>query len=155
VPANFQRFLPILLIVFLLLFVLPSLLHRSSKGKSNTLSTQTIDVMNLVDKAEKAYRSAHKAYSPNLADLLVVDRAIGPLLGQGIVVSLNTSSNDQAYFAQVASSVISLIRARNGDKLITHSCLVIKSGSGVSCPTPAARTTTSTTTTAANTSTAN
>ena len=62
-------------------------------------------------------------------------------------MSLNTSSNSQTYFAQVASTVISYTRGRTGDKLITHSCLVIKSGSGVSCTPPAAKTTTTGTTT--------
>ena len=92
--------------------------------------------MNLVDKAEKTYRAAHKGYTPNIADLLVVDRAIGPLLGdRDRRLPERVGSNSQTYFAQVASSVISLIRARNGAKLITHSCIVLKSGSGVSCPT--------------------
>ncbi len=153
-PPNLQKFLPIILVAFLLLFVLPSLLHKGKKTSTSTLSTQTINAMNLVDKAEKSYRGAHKAYSPNIADLLIVDRAIGPLLGDGIVVSLNVGSNSQSYFAQVSSSVISLIRARNAAKLITHSCIVLKSGSGVSCPAPAAKTTSTSTTTTTNTSTA-
>ena len=156
-PPNIQKFLPFILIIFFLLFVVPSILHHGSKSKRTSLSTQTMNTMNLVDKAEKSYRAAHKGYTPNIADLLVVNRALGPLLGSGVVVSLNTSSNSQTYFAQVASTVISYTRARTGDKLITHSCLVLKSGSGVSCPTPAAKTTstgTTTTTTSSTTSTA-
>jgi hypothetical protein len=147
VPANFQRFLPILLIGFFLLFVLPTLIHHSSKGKSNTLSSQTLQTSNLVDAAEKSYKAAHKRYTENIADLLVVDRKIGSLLGNGIGVSLNTSSNGDTYFSQVTSSVITYIRARTGSKLITHSCLVIKSANGVSCPKPPVKSTTSTITT--------
>jgi hypothetical protein len=148
VPPNIQKFLPFILIIFFLLFVVPSILHHGSKSKTTSLSTQTMNTMNLVDRAEKSYRAAHKGYTPNIADLLVIERALGPLLGSGIVVSLNTSSNSQTYFAQVASSVISYVRARTGAKLIAHSCLVLKSGSGVSCtPKPAKTTSTSTTTT--------
>jgi hypothetical protein len=157
VPPNVRKFLPFILIIFFLLFIVPSILHRGSKSTTTSLSTMTTNAMNLVDKAEKSYREAHKGYTPNIADLLVVDRAIGPLLGSGVVVSLNTSSNSQTYFAQVASTVISFTRARTGDKLISHSCLVLKSGSGVNCPTTAAKTTTTgttTTTTSSTTSTA-
>ena len=87
----------------------------------------------------------------------MLDRAIGPLLGSGILVSLNTSANSQTYFAQIASAVISYTRGRTGGKLITHTCLVLKAGSGVSCTPPAAKTTTTgttTTTTSSTTSTA-
>ncbi len=152
-PPNIRKFLPFILIIFFLLFVVPTVLHHGSKSKGPSLSTMTMNAMNLVDKAEKSYRAAHKGYTPNIADLLVVDRAIGPLLGSGVIVSLNTSSNSQTYFAQVASTVISYTRARTGDKLITHSCLVIKSGSGVNCPTTAAKTTTTGTTTTGTTTT--
>jgi hypothetical protein len=157
VPPNLQKFLPFILIIFFLLFVVPSVLHHGSKSKGTSLSTQTLNTVNLVDKAEKGYRAAHTGYTPNIADLLVVDRALGPLLGSGILVSLSTSSNSQTYFAQVASTVISYTRGRTGDKLITHTCLVLKSGNGVSCTPPAAKTTTTgttTTTTSSTTSTA-
>ena len=129
-PANLQKFLPFILIIFFLLFVVPSVLHHGSKSKGTSLSTLTLNTVNLVDKAEKGYRAAHKGYTPNIADLLALDRALGPLLGSGILVSLNTSSNSQTYFAQVASTVISYTRGRTGDKLITHTCLVLKSGIG-------------------------
>jgi hypothetical protein len=153
VPPNIQKFLPFILIIFFLLFVVPSLLHHGSKSKTTSLSAQTLTTMNLVDRAEKSYLAAHKGYTPNIADLLVVNRALGPLLGSGIVVSLNTSSNSQTYFAQVASSVISYVRARNGAKLIARSCLVLKSGNGVSCTPKAAKTTTTSTTTTTTTTT--
>ena len=156
-PANFQQFLPFILIIFFLLFVVPSVLHHGSKSKGTSLSTQTMTTMNLVDKAEKRFRAAHKGYTPNVADLLALDRALGPLLGSGILVSLNASSNSQTYYAQVASTVISYTRGRTGDKLIMKTCLVLKSGSGVSCTPPAAKTTTTgttTTTTSSTTSTA-
>jgi hypothetical protein len=154
VPPNIQKFLPFILIIFFLLFVLPSLVHHSKSKSTTSLSSQTLKATNLVDAAEKGYRQAHSSYTPNIADLIVLDRALGPLLGSGVVVALNTSSDGKAYFAQIASGVIGYTRARNGDKLISHTCLVIKSGSGVSCPTAASKTTsTSTTTTTTTTST--
>ena len=153
-PANFQRFLPILLIVFFLLFIVPALLHKSSsKGISaSTLSTQTIGAMSIVDKTEGAFRTVHRSYSAHVADLLTLDHALGTALGEGVVVSLDVSSNGQTYYAQVASSVIGLFRARTAGKQILNSCLVIKSSSGVACP-AGTTTTTSTGTTTVTTST--
>jgi hypothetical protein len=47
--------------------------------------------------------------------------------------------------------VLSVARARSGDKVVARSCRVIKSSSGVECPQPAAATTTTTATTATTT----
>ena len=41
-PPNLQKFLPIILIVFFLIFIVPSILHHGSRSKGTTLSTQTI-----------------------------------------------------------------------------------------------------------------
>lgn len=160
-PANFQRFLPIILIVFFLVIVLPSILHRhSSKGPTaETVSSQTIAAMNAVDKAELAFRAAHGGYTSNVADLLALDHSLGKAFSQGIVASVNASTNRQTYYGQVASVNLDLIRARSGDKVIVKSCLVVKSGSGVACPgttgskTTSTSTSTSTTTTTSSTTT--
>jgi hypothetical protein len=154
VPANFQRFLPIILIVFFLLFIVPTLLHKhSSKGPTSAdLSSQTITAMNTVDKAEIAFRTAHGKYTSNVADLLALDRSLGKALSQGIVASVNASTDGKTYYGQVASVYLDLVRARTGDKLLVKSCLVVKSGSGVACPAaPVAKTTSTTTTTTATT----
>ena len=114
-PANFQRFLPIILIVFVLIFVVPSILHRhSSKGTSSeTLSNQTIATMNAVDRAEVAFRAAHGGYTSNVADLLALDHSLGKAFGQGIVASVNASTDRQTYYGQVAVC-LDLVRARAG-----------------------------------------
>ena len=151
---NIQRFLPLLLIVFFLLFIVPALLHHSSSSKGLTageLSTQTIGAMTIVDRTENVFHAAHRSYSSHVADLLVLDRALGSALGDGVVVSLDVSSNGQAYYASVGSTVIGLFRARNEGRRILNSCLVLKSGSGVACP--AGTTTPSSTTTATTTAT--
>ena len=155
---NIQRFLPLLLIVFFLLFIVPALLHHSSSSKGLTageLSTQTIGAMTIVDRTETVFRTAHKSYSRNVADLLTLDNKLGTALGHGVIVSLDVSSNGQAYYASVGSSVIGLFRARIDGRRILNSCLVLKSGSGVACPagttTPSSTTTTTTATTTATT----
>ena len=96
-PANLQRFLPLLLIVFVLLFIVPAILHKKSSSTgsltASELSTQTIGAMSIVDRTEGAFRTAHRSYSPHVADLLTLDHALGTALGNGVVVSLDVSSN--------------------------------------------------------------
>ena len=91
-PANFQRFLPLLLIVFLLLFVLPTIFkHHSSKGlTSKELSQETIAATTKVDALQREFRTAHKGYTGSVADLLALDHSLGKALGDG-VVSRSTS----------------------------------------------------------------
>jgi hypothetical protein len=156
VPANFQRFLPILLIVFLLLFILPTIFKKhSSKGlTSKELSQETIATMTRVDRLQQGLRASKKAYTGSVADLLALDHSLGKALGDGVVIALDASTNRQTYYAEVASSVISLVRARDGSKLVAKGCTVIKSASGVDCPQPPAPKTSSTSsTTTATTST--
>ena len=90
--------------------------------------------MTIVDRTENVFRAAHKSYSQNVIDLLTLDNKLGTALGNGVIVSLDVSSNGQAYYASVGSSVIGLFRARDEGRLILKSCLVLRSGSGVACP---------------------
>jgi hypothetical protein len=156
---NLQRLLPILLIVFLLLIVLPTLLHHSSsKGlTSGELSTQTIDAMSTVDRTEQAFKVAHHGYTRHVADLITLDRGLAKALGDGVQVTLDASTTGKTYYAQVASTVIALFRSRVGNQVVLRSCIVVKSGSGVKCPsgytTPGNTTTTTTTTGTATTAT--
>ena len=148
--ANLQRILPILLLVVLLLFVLPAILHKKSSSSglsSKQLSQETISAMNIVDRGEQAFKAAHHVYTARVADLIEGSRPLASYLANGVVVQLDASTSGRTFYAQVASTVIGLVRIRTGSKLVAHSCVVIKSGGGVACPTAPAKTTTSTTTT--------
>ena len=128
--------MPILLIGFVLLFILPTLLKKknsSATASTSTQSAQTIEAMNLIDKGEQRYFSAHGRFTPHLADLLTPRLATDLAIGLG--VQLDVGTGGQNYLAQVQSDVLSLVRARNNTKLTAQSCLVVKSGSGVHCPT--------------------
>jgi hypothetical protein len=155
VPANFQRFLPLILIIFLLLFVLPAILkHHHSKGLSSAdLSNETIATTTKVDALQQQFRTEHKGYTDSVADLLAMDHGLGKALGDGVVIALDVSTDKQTYYAQVASSVIQLTRAREAGKVIQKSCLVIKSSSGVACPQPPTKTTSTSTSTSTATTT--
>lgn len=135
-PPNFQRFLPIILIGALAIFVLPALLKKhSSTPSASTRATLAIDAMNLIDKAELGYKSAHSRFTPHLADLLPANSRLANDLAIGLSVQLDVSTDGQSFLARVASDNLSLVRARSERKITARSCLVLKSGSGVKCPT--------------------
>ena len=136
-PPNLRRFLPLILVAFFLLFLLPTLLKKKSTSglSASAIATQTIGAMNLIDKGEQAYKTAHGRYTPHLADLVATSHGLTNDLVVGLAVQLDAGSDGQSFIAQVESSVLSLVRARSGKKLIAHSCLIVKSGSGVACPT--------------------
>jgi hypothetical protein len=147
VPPNIQRFLPLIVVAFLVIFVLPSILHKSSsKGPTaKTLSAETIGALGLVDKAEVAFKARHAGYTSHVADLLATAPALGADLADGIAVDLDVSTDAKTYYAQVTSTALSMVRSRTGVKQIANGCVVVKSGSGVACPVkPAAKTTTTT-----------
>ena len=135
-PANFQRFLPFILIGFVLLFVLPTLLKKksSSGSSSKTQAARAIDAVNLIDQAEQSYRLAHARFTPHLADLVPFHPRLATDLGIGLTVTLDAGTGGKAYLQQVAGSVLSLVRARDGNKIVANSCRVVKSASGVACP---------------------
>jgi hypothetical protein len=153
VNPNFQRFLPFLLIIFVVLFIVPAILHKSSsKGlTASDVATQTAGAMTTVDRTELAFKAANNRYTSHVSDLITLDRALAKTLGDGIAVSLDASTSGQTYYAQVESGVLELFRSRVGAKVVVKSCIIIKSGSGVACPAgytqPGVTTTTSTTTT--------
>ena len=93
--------------------------------------------MNLIDRDEQDYRSAHSRYTPHLADLLTTNSRLGSDLAIGVDVKLDVSSDGQSFLGQVVSDTLSLVRARSAGKITTQSCLILKSGSGVKCPAPA------------------
>jgi hypothetical protein len=153
VNPNLQRYLPFLLLIFVLLFIVPSILHHSSsKGfTGGDLSDATIAAMATVDRTELLYKAAHQGYTSHVSDLITLDRTLAKDLGDGVGISLDASTTGGTYYAQVQSSVLGLFRSRVGSKVVLKSCIVIKSGSGVACPagytSPGVTTTTSTTTT--------
>lgn len=153
--GNLQKFLPLLLLVFLLLFVLPAILHKkhSSGLSSKNLSQETIAAMNLVVAGQKSFTSEHGRYTGHVADLLEGSRRLAKYLADGVVVQLDASTNGKTYYTQVASGVIVLVRSQTGNVVLAKSCDVIKSGSGVQCPGTGTTTTTSTTTTTTTTAT--
>ena len=134
---NFRRFLPIALIAVVVLFIVPQLLKKHPSGSSaGTRATQTIDAMNLLDKGEQSYKTAHGRFTLHLADLLPINTRLASDLVIGLNVQLDVSTNGQSFLARVAGDVLSLVRARSGAKVSAQSCLVLKSGSGVTCPAP-------------------
>jgi len=153
---GFQRYLPIILIVFVLLFVLPALFHKSkSKGpSSSTLSDETIAATQSVDKAEMAFKAEHKGYTSHVSDLVTITPSLSHAISDGILVKLDVSTDGQTYLAQVVSTYLSMTRGREGEKQIAKGCVVVKSGSGVACPVkPAPKGSSTTTTTTTSTTT--
>lgn len=135
-PPNFQRFLPLVLIGALAIFVLPAVLKKHSSGPSaSTKATKTIEAMNLIDKGEQRYRAAHSRFTPHLADL-VGTSSLASDLAIGLSAQLDVSTDGQSFLARVAGDRLSLLRARTRGKITAQSCLVLKSGSGVKCPPP-------------------
>jgi len=154
-----QRFLPILLLLFVFLILSNVFLHKSSsKGlTAGDVSDATVAAMATVDRTELLYKAAHHGYTSHVSDLIMLDRSLAKDLGEGVGISLDASTKGETYYAQVQSSVLALFRSRLGAKVILKSCIVVKSGSGVACPSgytrPGVTTTTSTTTTTTTTTT--
>ena len=153
--GNLQRFLPILLLVFLLLFVLPAILHKkkSSGLNSKELSQETISAMNIVVAGPKAFTTEHGRYTGQVADLIEGSRKLAKYIADGVLVQVDASTSGKTYYTQVASGVIVLVRSQTGNVVLAKSCDVIKSGGGVACPGTGTTTTTTTTTPTATTTT--
>ena len=136
-PPNFQRFLPLILIAALAIFVLPTVLKKHKSGPTaSTKATQAIDAMNLIDKGEQSYKAAHSRFTPHLTDLLTTSAGLASDLAIGLSVQLDVSTDGQTFLARVSSDNLSLVRARSGSKVTVQSCRILKSGSGVKCPAP-------------------
>ena len=134
-PANFQRYMPLLLIGVVLLFILPALFkkHSTSGPNAATRATTTLAAMDLIDRGEQDYRTAHGRFTSHLADLVTTESKLAADLSIGLGVQLDVSTDGATYVAQVESDVLGLVRARTKAKVIERSCLVLKSGSGVTC----------------------
>ena len=145
---DMRRLLPILLIAFAALFILPQLFKGSG---SKTLSSKdrgalTKDAIERIDRAERKVFAASGTYTAHLADLVARDKVLASELTVPLTVDLDVTDNGKGYLARVSSDVISVARARSGDKVVARSCRELKSRSA-KCPEPAKKTTTSTATT--------
>lgn len=146
VPPEIRRFLPLIALGLFAVLILPSILHKSSSGTpASTVATGTTSALSLIDTGEQTYKAGHGRYTDKVADLLTPKLADD--LGLGILVDIGISTDGQTYYGRVTSTALSLVRARQGDKQIADSCVVVKSGKGVSCPAPPAAPGTTTTTT--------
>jgi len=127
-----RRMAPLLAIVLLLFILLPLLRGSKSSGLSGReRAARTRHALAAIDAAQVAYRSDHHRYTDHIADLV---SAKGLARDLAVVsVRLDASSSGNAYVAQVASDVLSLVRARTGAKITGTSCLVLKRTSGVKC----------------------
>ena len=135
---DMRRFLPIMLIAFAALFILPQLF----KGKgSKTLSSKdrgalTRDAMLRIDKAEQAAFAADGKYTDNVADLVVADKVLARELTVPLIIDLNVGSDGKSYVVRISSDIVAVARARSGDKVVSSNCRVVKSRSGFKCPVP-------------------
>jgi hypothetical protein len=146
---DMRRLLPLLLLVFAALFILPQLFKG---GSSNTLSTKdrgtmTKDAIERIDRAERKVFAASGRYTDRLAELVARDRMLASELTVPLVVDLDVTANGKGYLARVSSDVISVARARLGGKVVARSCRELKSRSSAKCPEPAKTSTTTTSTT--------
>lgn len=142
---SLRRYLPFILMAFVLLILLPALFRKSS-STATTPSTQASDtrsLLALVDRSEQQYDAAHGRYTAQVADLLDESHSLAGDLTDGYAVELDVSSDGQSYYALVESSVLNLLQARRDGKIIATSCTVVKSESGVSCPSTSAKSSTS------------
>lgn len=137
---DMRRFMPILLIAFAALFILPQLFR--GKGGSSTLSskdrgTMTRDAIERIDRIETKAFAADGKYTDNLTDLVVADKVLARDLTVPLTISIDLGTGGKSYLARVSSDVLSVARARAGDKVVARSCRVVKKSGGVKCPEPA------------------
>ncbi len=138
VPPEIRRFLPLIALALFAVLILPSILHGKKSGSTSasTRAAATTSALSLIDTGEQGYKTAHNRYTDHIADVLTP--ALADDLAIGLLVDLNVSTDGQTYYARVTSDVLSRFRARQGDKQIADSCIVVKSGKGVKCPAPPA-----------------
>jgi len=152
-----RRYLPIMLLAFAALFILPQLFrHSSSKTlSSKDRGTLTLDAIERIDHAEQQVFASGGRYTAHLADLVARDKVLASELTVPLTVDIDVTDNGKSYLARVSSDVLSVGRARAGNTVIDRSCREVKSTRGLDCPpgTASPRTTTRTTTTPTTTTT--
>ncbi len=147
---DMRRLLPILLLVFVALFILPQLFRGSG---SKTLSTKdrgrlTLDAIERIDRAQQQTLSSTGKYTANLAELVPRDEVLASELTIPLTVDLDVGDGGRSYLARVSSDVVSVAWSRTGTSIV-RSCRLLRSRTGVDCPVgtvaPTATTVTSTT----------
>jgi hypothetical protein len=152
---DMRRYLPILLLVFAALFILPQLFkHSSSSALSGKDRGQlTLDAQGRINRAEQKEFSSSGKYTASLADLVARDKVLGAELTVPLDVKIDVSADGKSYVAQTTSDIFSLASTGSGGEVAFTSCREIKSTRGIDCtsgttrPTTTTRTTTTPTTT--------
>ena len=144
---DMRRFLPIILIAFAALFILPQLFKGSSSKtlSSKDRATMTRDAMIRIDDAQKKRFARAGTYTDSLADFVVADPVLARELTVPLTIDLSTGAGGKSYVVTVSSDVLSVARARNGAKVVSSTCRTLKSRTGYKCPVPPAPGTTTTT----------
>jgi hypothetical protein len=151
---DMRRFLPIILIAFAALFILPQLFKGSG---SKTLSTKnrgqlTLDAIERIDRAEQRARSSTGKYTADLAQLVALDKVLASELTIPLAVDLDVGADGKSYLARVSSDIVSTAWSRAGSSVV-RTCRVLKSRTGVSCPVGTTAPTTTTVTSTVGTTT--
>jgi len=156
---DMRRYLPILLLVFAALFILPQLFkHASSKSLSaKERGVLTLDAAKRIETAEQHLFSSGGTYTAHLADLVATDKVLASELTVPLDVTIDTGADGKSYIARVTSDVFAVATGRTGTTVTAQSCREVKSTVGVDCPaattSPVTTTSTTTTPTATTTST--
>jgi len=143
---DMRRFLPLILIAFAALFIVPQLFKGSSSKtlSSKERSTMTRDAMLRIDKAQTAAFAADGKYTDSLAELVAGDKVLAAELTVPLLIDLSIGAGGTSYVVTISSDVLSVARARKGEKVVASNCRVLKSRTGYSCPVPPAPGTTTT-----------
>jgi hypothetical protein len=154
---DMRRLLPILLLVFVALFILPQLFKGG--GGSSNLSTKergrlTLDAIGRIDRAQQQRLSSTGKYTANLADLAARDKVLSSELTIPLSVDLDVGTDGKSYLARVSSDVVSVAWNRSGTTVVRN-CRLLRSRTGLKCPvgTTAPTPTTETVTTGTTTTT--
>ena len=146
-----RRYLPLILVAFLAIFIVPQLFNRG-KGSSSTLSEQdrgalTLDAAERIGRAEAKYLAQNGTYTSHLSDLVQRDEKLADRLTVPLTVEIDVGSDGKSYLVRVSSDVLSVARSSVNGKAALSSCRVVKSKSKAKCPEPATPGTQTTTTT--------
>ena len=128
---------PILIIIalFFLLFIVLSIVNRKSSSSlgDTDRAVRANQALQRVMNAESKYFEQHGKYADHLADLIPLAPRIATDLTDGVVTIQIDSSGNKTYFLNVASPVVSFTRTVSNGKVVTHSCLQLKSAGKKFC----------------------
>jgi hypothetical protein len=128
--VNFGRN-PILLVIalFFLLFIVLNIVNRKSSTSLNDTdrAVRTQQSLQRVMNAESKFFTTNRRYTGHVADLIPLDRNIATDLTDGVATIQLDSSGSKVYFLSVTSTVVSFSRTVQNGRVITHSCLQLKS----------------------------